>query len=213
VAAISAVGTGADSAASAAVTPAATTSLFADDFEAGTTANWSSGGNGTVTVSAAAAHAGSFGLRFTNTSGQSDVLVKTLSSAPTTSTTEFWVRVGSAGGFESIAQERDSTSGSVVWALLYDSGSQQFWFYPFNGSSATEIGTGAGSAPLNTWIKVDVKFTATTTGGASISLNGQTQAAWGVSGNFSTAKTPQRLQLWNDVVNSTDFDDVSVTTP
>jgi hypothetical protein len=213
VAAITAVGTGADSAASAAVTPSATTVAFSDGFESGSTSNWTNTGVGTVAVNAAGAHAGSFGLRFTNTAGQYDVLVNTLPSALSASTTSFWVRIGSAGGWQTIAQARNSTSSAVVWALLYDSASQQFYFYPFNGSSATEIGTGAGSAPVGSWIKVDIRYTATATGGAQISLNGQTQAAWSVSGNYAAANTLQRLQLWNDVVNTTDFDDVSVTTP
>ena len=141
------------------------------------------------------------------------MLVNTLSSALSASTTSFWVRVGSAGGWQTIAQARNSASTAVVWALLYDSAGQQFWFYPFNGSSATEISTGANSAPIGSWIKVDIRYTATATGGAQISLNGQTQAAWGVSGSFAAANTLQKLQLWNDVVNSTDFDDISVTTP
>ena len=44
-----------------------------------------------------------------------------------------------------IAQARNSASTAVVWALLYDSAGQQFWFYPYNGSSATEISNARGA--------------------------------------------------------------------
>ena len=37
--------------------------MFSDDFESGSASNWTNTGVGTVAVSAAAAHAGSYGLR------------------------------------------------------------------------------------------------------------------------------------------------------
>ena len=75
---------------------AATTTVFKDGFESGSLTNWSnSGGTGQETVTSAAAHTGSYGLRLSGASGQSEKAVKTLSVPLTDSTTEFWMRVDS----------------------------------------------------------------------------------------------------------------------
>ena len=123
------------------------------------------------------------------------------------------MRVGSSAGVQTVAQARDSGNGTQYRALLYDGGQHGFWFYPRIGASAVEIFTGQDTAAAGAWIKVEVRYTATSTGGAQLLLNGATQAGWGASGDLSSDGGYQRLQLWNDVANTTDFDDVQVATP
>ncbi len=221
VAAINGVGTGPASAPSRAVTPVAMgvspsypNVVFSDGFESGSLAQWAgNGGTGSATVVAAAAHAGSYGLRMSNTSGQYDVVPTTLSTPLVDSSVTFWVRVGSAAGVQSVAQARNQASNASEWAIMYDGNNQGFWFYPYQGATSTAIYTGNNSAPLNTWVQVEVRFTATTTGGAEILLNGQTQPGWSVAGDYSATNPLARLQLWDDVANTTDFDDVRIATP
>ncbi|MDQ6789500.1 MAG: hypothetical protein M3075_02370, partial [Candidatus Dormibacteraeota bacterium] len=45
---------------------------------------------------------------------------------------------------------------------------------------------------------------------ASLLVNGASQPAWSVSGDYSTTAPYQRLQLWDDVANASSFDDVAV---
>ena len=66
---------------------------------------------------------------------------------------------------------------------------------------------------MGTWITVELRFTGTATGGGQIWVNGVTQPAWTISGNFATTAPYQRLQLWNDALGTADFDDVVVGTP
>ena len=46
-----------------------------------------------------------------------------------------------------------------------------------------------------------MQYTATASGGAQLLLNGQTQAAWGVSGDFTRSTNLQKLQLWDDATD------------
>ncbi len=217
VAAINAIGTGPESVASSPVTPVASrysSVAFADGFESGSLSAWDgSPGTGSASAVAGAAHSGSYGLRLSNTSGQFGVVTKNLPSALTDSSVSFWVRFGSVGGVRMVAQARDQSSSSSMWGLLYDGSQHGFWFYPYRGSSSTEIFTGANTAPANTWVKVEVQYTATSTGGAQLYVNGQTKAAWSVSGDYTRSTNLQRLQLWNDAVDTSDFDDVTVAAP
>ena len=220
VAAINAVGTGPDSSASASVTPAAgqtsySNVVFSDGFESGSLSAWdgTGGGNGAVSVTAAGAHTGSFGARIANASGQSNLVVKTLAKPLTDSSISFWARIGSGGGFQTLAQARDQSGGVTMWSLLYDGAHQGLYFYPYNSAGAsTELSTGANSVPVNTWVQITVRYTGTATGGAQVYINGQTNSAWGVSGNYSQTANLQRLQLWNDATDTTSFDDVTVAT-
>ncbi len=196
----------------AAASTSYTNSIFADGFESGDLSKWNGNtGTGSATVNAAAAHAGGFGLHLSNQSGQFDSVLKVLPAPLDDSSTSFWVKIESAGGTQSLAQARDQSSAKARWALLYDSGHQGLWFYPFNNAGqSTEIFTGNNSAPLNTWFQVEVRYTATSSGGASLLVNGASQPAWSVSGDYSTTAPYQRLQLWDDVANASSFDDVAV---
>jgi N,N-dimethylformamidase beta subunit-like protein/fibronectin type III domain protein len=213
VAAKNKAGTGADSAASAAVTPVSrfNDAVFADGFETGATNAWNLAvGTGTISVTGAAAHAGSYGLRLHNDPGQYGVVVKTLGSAQADTLTSFWVRIGSTAGIQELAEARDQSSSQIMWGLFYDGNRRGFLFYPRSGTGSTEIFTGIGSAPTAAWIKVEIEYTATATGGARIHLNGATQPGWGVSGDYNRSANLQRLQLWNDGANDVDFDDITV---
>src|SRR5690349_24764297 len=66
--------------------------VFSDGFESGTLGSWANLGIGSTTVVAAAAHAGSDGLRFTNASGQYGIVQQSLSSPVSDSSTSFYVR-------------------------------------------------------------------------------------------------------------------------
>ncbi len=200
---------------SAATSSSYPTVVFSDGFESGTTSAWSApAGTGSTSVLAAAAHSGSYGLRMANSSGQYDILVKSLPSALVDSSVSFWVRVSAAAGVQEVAETRDGTSSQQMWGLLYDGSQHGFWFYPRNGAGqSSEIFTGNNSAPLGSWVKVEVQYTATSSGGVQLYLNGQTQSGWGLSGDYSRSSNLQRLQLWNDVGNTVDFDDVTVAAP
>jgi len=112
-----------------------------------------------------------------------------------------------------VAYGRDDSNSVTRWILYYDPASQSFTYYLFNGSGvSTGITTAAGSAPLGTWLTVELRYTGTPTGGGQIWVNDATQPTWTVSGDFSNAAPYRRLQLWNDVVGTTDVDDVTVST-
>ena len=190
------------------------TTIFSDGFESGDLSAWNGNvGNGTVTVTAAAAHSGSYGARLTNTSGQADVLLKTLDTPQADTSTTFWVRISGGTGFQTVAQARNQASNAYMWQLGYDPAHQQFDFFPYTATGSTEIDLGTNTAPADTWIKVEIRYTATATGGAQILLNDQTQSAWGVSGDYSRTDNYARLQLWNDTTSTTDFDDVTIAVP
>lgn len=219
VAAINQVGTGQDSAASTAVTPTATqttytSSVFADGFESGNLSAWDGpSGTGTASVTNAAAHSGAFGLQLTNDPSEYELLIKTFTSPVTDSSTTFWARVGTGGGIQELAEARDPNSSQTVWSVIYDPNQQGLYLYPFNGAgTSTEIFTGAGTVPTNTWFKVEVRYNADANGGAQLYLNGQTQSSWAVSGNYARSDNFQKLQLWNDSTTTTYFDDASVAT-
>src|SRR5690349_6349330 len=89
--------------------------VFADGFESGSTSAWSAAlGTGTATVSAAAAHADSFGLRLANGVGQYTLVPKTLPSAVTDSSTSFWMRTSATSGIVTVAQARDGSSAGQL---------------------------------------------------------------------------------------------------
>jgi peptidoglycan/xylan/chitin deacetylase (PgdA/CDA1 family) len=188
--------------------------VFSDGFESGSLSAWNGyAGTGTGTVVAAAAHGGSSGLRLNNAAGQFGLVTKALADPLVDSSTKFWVRLGSGTGLRVLAEARDGASSSTMWALLYDGGSHALWFYPFRGSSSTEIFTGANSVPANTWTQIEVQYAATATGGAALLINGQSQADWTVGGDYTRSTNLQRLQLWNDATDTSDFDDVAIATP
>ncbi len=188
--------------------------VFTDGFESGSLSAWNGyAGTGTGTVVAAAAHGGSNGLRLNNAAGQFGLVQKALADPLVDSSTRFWVRFGTGTGLRVLAEARDQASSATTWALLYDGGNHALWFYPFRGSSATEIFTGANSVPANTWTQIEVQYAATATGGAALYINGQTKTDWNVSGDYTRSTNLQRLQLWDDAADTTDFDDVTIATP
>ncbi len=192
-----------------------TSVVFSDGFESGSLTNWNGLlGNGSATVVASAAHTGASGLHVSNAAGQFQVLVKAFPAPMIDTSVSFWARVAAGGGVETIAQTRDDSSSQFMWGLAYDGTRQGLIFYPYRTGGSTEIFTGVNTAPAGTWFKVDVQYTATATGGgAQLYINDQTQAGWGVTGDYTRSANLQRLQLWNDGPNAVDFDDVSLAVP
>src|SRR5580765_198075 len=191
-----------------------TTQVFADGFESGSLLAWDGLlGNGSATVLPTAAHTGGFGLELSNAPQQFQVAVKALPSPLADSSTSFWVKIAAGTGFQMVAQARDSASSAHMWDLAYDGGQHTFYFFPYSATGSTEIATGAGTAPSDTWIHVEIQYTAPATGGARLYLNDQTQSSWGVAGDYTRSSNLARIQLWNDGPNTTDFDDVYVGTP
>ena len=220
VAATNSVGTGSNSAASAAVTPvpalAQYTSLaFSDGFESGNFSKWAggAGGTGTASVQTVAAHAGTYGARIATLDTQYAYFSTLLVSPLTDSLTTFWIRAGSGSRVATVAQARDNSSGLVMWSLDYDGTRHGFLFYPYKNSGSTEIFTGNNSAASGVWIKVQVEYKADAVGGgAQLYVNGATRNQWRVNGNYSRTANYQRLQLWNEGLANNDFDDVTVQT-
>src|SRR4029077_14161561 len=148
--------------------------VFSDGFESGTLNQWDSSiGTGSATVVAAAAHTGNFGARLTNaSSGQYTVLVKQLSTPLDDSYTRFGVRFTGTAGLTTVAYGRDGTSSAIRWILYYSPTTKSFNYYLFNGSgTSTAIMTSNGSAPLGTWLTVELRYSGTTTGGGQIWVN------------------------------------------
>jgi titin len=216
VAATNGAGTGADSALSATVVPTSSYihTAFSDGFETGSWTAWAEPiGTGTATVVPAAAHSGSFGLRFANATGNYAIIMKSLPLAQRDSSTGFWVRIGSAAGVQELADARDASASESMWALFYDGSRRGFLFYPRSATGATEIFTGANSVPVGSWAHVEIEYTATAAGGARLYVDGTTRPEWSVSGDYRRAADLQRVQLWNDGPNTVDFDDVVVAAP
>ena len=61
-------------------------------------------------------------------------------------------------------------------------------------------------------MKVEVQYNASATGGSRLYLNGLTQPTWGVTGNYARTANLAVVQLWNDAVGTTDFDDARIST-
>ncbi len=216
VAAQNTVGTGSQSAQSPAVTPGLGYGevVFADGFEAGNLTAWDGLlGNGTAAVLAGAAHTGNYGLRLTNASGQFQVAAKGLPSAMVDSSVSFWVRGAAGTGVETMAQARDGASSAHMWDLYYDATRHGVILDAYKNVGADEIFSGNNTVPANTWVKVEIQYTATATGGVRLLLNGATQSAWAATGNYTRSTNLQRLQLWNDGANQLEFDDVRVAGP
>ena len=215
VAATNSVGTGSPSTATPPLTPSVGYSelRFADGFESGDLVAWNGApGNGTTSVTGAAARQGNYGLRMVNTTGQYSFLVKALSSAIADSSSIFWVKLGSGSGLQMVAQARDTSSSANMWQLYYDWGRGGFVLYPFTNTGSTEIFTGVGTGTPGSWMKVEVQYNASATGGSRLYLNGLTQPTWGVTGNYARTANLAVVQLWNDAVGTTDFDDARVST-
>ena len=203
------------------------TVIFSDGFESGNLGNWSytnaNGvitnpppvlGTGAVQVAPTAAQTGTNGMRITNSAGQYALAVKILASPVVASSVKFSVRIANPVGLEFVAQTRDINSNITQWALYYDAGTHGFYLDVFRaGAGGTELYTGANSAPAGAWQNIEIQYDATATGGAQLYINGVTQPDWGVSGNYVTTSNMQRLQLWNDSTSTTDFDNVSISTP
>jgi Glycosyl hydrolases family 18 len=206
--------------AAAAVSANYTNVVFSDGFDSGNLSAWTGfTGNGSASVTPAAAYSGADGLQLSNTKNEYGAEVKQLSSPLTNSSTSFWVRVNSAASgysgtdLETIAEARDDASSSVLWQLVYDSSRQGLWFIPAEAQSEQEVFTGAGTVPLGQWNQVQVLYDAASNGGAEVLINGRTQPTWSLTGNYTRSDNLQRLQLWNDAATGTDFDSVVVATP
>ena len=203
------------------------TVIFTDGFESGNLSLWSYtnangvitnpppvSGTGAVAVAPAGAQTGTNGMRITNSAGQYALAVKILPSAVVSSSVKFSLRIANPVGLQFVAQTRDINSNATQWALYYDAGTHGFYLDVFHaGAGGTELFTGVNSAPAGVWNNIEVQYDATATGGAQLYINGLTQADWGVSGNYTTTVNMQRLQLWNDSTSTTDFDNVSISTP
>src|SRR4051794_5984636 len=197
------------------VSPSYPDTVFTDGLEAGNLSAWTQTvGNGTVAVTPLAAHTGGQGLRLSNALGQYSLETKSFSPALTDSSTQFWLRTTATSGFVEVAEARESNSSSRIWQLYYNAPTRGFYFYPYRQTTSTEIYTGTNSVPAaGTWVQVEIRYNASATGGAQIYINGATQAAWGVTGNYARTNNLAILQLWNDSGVTNDFDDVTVAKP
>ena len=146
----------------------------------------------------------------TSAAGQYALLVKRLPSSIDDSYTRFAIRFTGNGGLTTVAYGRDDSSSITRWILYYDPSVKGFIYYLFDGGgTSTGIATGPGSAPLGSWLTVELRYTGTASGGGQIWVNGVTQPTWSVSGNFANTAPYHRLQLWNDTVSASDFEFIS----
>ncbi len=93
---------------------------------------------------------------------------------------------------------------------MYDGTQHALTLYAYTATGSNQLSTTVNSVPANTWVQVEVQYTATATGGVRLYINGQTQPSWTVSGDYTRTTNLQRLQLWNDGPLTTDFDQVVV---
>ena len=217
VAATNSVGTGAPSAASAALTPGAGYSnvIFADGFESGDLTNWN-GIAGQRDLDGDRCRRACRHLRPADDEHRRAVLVhprSSLASSFADSSVSFWVRLNSGSGLQTLAEARDGSSSAHMWDLYYNWNTQSLILEAYRATGADEVTTGPGSVLPGGWVKLSVQYTATSTGGARLYVNDVTQPAWMTAGNYTRAANLQILQLWNDAVGSTDFDDVRIATP
>jgi hypothetical protein len=185
--------------------------VFADGFESGDLTAWTAtAGTGSAATENTVVHAGTYALSLSTATGQGVWLMKDLGQPLPSSSTSFYVRPTSAtAGF--VAWGRDATSAKARWGLYYDPTGHSFAYLVYDDAgTATELDSGAGTVPLDTWTKVELRYIGTTNGGAELLVNGVSKAS--VSGkNYSSASPYQRLQLANETAASTTyFDDVVV---
>ena len=168
-----------------------TTSVFSDGFESGSLIGWDGLlGNGSATVIPGAAHTGTFGLEMSNGPQQFQVAVKSFPSTYADSSTSFWVRLAAGSGFQMVAQARDSTSSAHMWDLAYDGGQTHLLLLSVQRDRQHGDRDGRRDGAGNTWIHVEIQYTATATGGARIYLNDQTQAGWARRGRLHALREP-----------------------
>jgi endoglucanase len=191
--------------------------VFSDGFESGDLRNWDSGtGSGSTTVNTSAAHSGVYGVQETNSQGQGSSLNKTLSDPAPDTTVDFWIYPTGSTGSQALAEARSSDGSLHLWGLLYDGANQRVNFFPYTNSGSTEIDTANGTVLRNQWNHIQVSYTEAAQangGGATLYINGATQASWSVSGDYSRPAGLGRVQLENDSTSTTNFDDVKITTP
>ncbi|HVF77924.1 MAG TPA: hypothetical protein VNA28_06480 [Solirubrobacteraceae bacterium] len=140
-------------------TIASTTTVFSDDFESGTLANWQvvTGGDGTAAVQTATVKTGTYAARFseTSTSGSLGHARRAFATALTdfTVTADFNVlQEGASGGNVPLLRLLDSSGARIVVAYRQNATGGQLWVT----QNGTRVNT-TGILPLGAWRNVELR--------------------------------------------------------
>ena len=172
--------------------PAYTSVVFSDGFESGNLSAWDGLlGNGTATVIAGAAQpapsASSFRMRRSSSR-------RSRRGCRRRSSTAHEVLDQGRGRHrvpDRRAGPRRRERGPHVGPRLRRRPSTRCRSTAYTATGSNQISTGANTVPANTWVQVEVQYTATASGGARIYVNGQTQAELGAStGDYTRSDEP-----------------------
>jgi Abnormal spindle-like microcephaly-assoc'd, ASPM-SPD-2-Hydin len=181
-----------------------------DGFESGNLSLWSTDGPGSATVQTTTTNSGSYALAMTNAANQYVIISRNLNGGAQAHTfTRLYFRVANASLSATMATATDAT-GNNLWAVVYDAGNHGLDVYFWNGSRTRfDFYSTANLITANTWYSLEIEINEATTGAGNVWLNGNLLG--GVTGNLSATSAVSKLFLWNDVANTTYFDDVIVS--
>jgi hypothetical protein len=192
---------------------------FAEDFEAGSLAQWNvlSSADSTVSLDSTVAHSGTTSVRVTNGSGdQASRLYADLAGgghAQTYTHFCFNISAGHTEGIE-IANGRAITDeyplGIRRWVITYNPVTQGLEGYFFNEAlDRLDLFAGSGQVSTGQWHCVELHLDEQVDGSAELWLDGAAVGA--VHGDLGTPSPYDRVYLWNQpAAGSVWFDDVRV---
>ena len=76
------------------------------------------------------------------------------------------MKVAAGNGSQTVAQARDNGSAAHMWDLMYDGTQHALTLYAYTATGSNQLTTTVNSVAANTWVQVEVQYTATATGGA-----------------------------------------------
>src|SRR6185437_3954375 len=188
------------------------TLYFNDGFETGDFSQWNlpnGDSNGQLSVQTTVKHSGAFAAAVNIASGQYAYLYTALSGGPQTQTfTRFYFQTTNVGTSTILAEGRNANGGET-WEVDYNGNRHGLDFYFWTSSgSVYSISSATQVIAANTWYSIEIEDNQTTAGKAEVWLNGSSIGA--VNADLSNPNPMARLLLFDQVVGTFYFDDVSV---
>jgi hypothetical protein len=188
------------------------TLYFNDGFETGDFSQWNlpnGDSNGQLSVQTTVKHSGAYAAAVNIASGQYAYLYTALSGGPQTQTfTRFYFQTTNVGTSTILAEGRNANGGET-WEVDYNGNRHGLDFYFWTSSgSVYSISSATQVIAANTWYSIEIEDNQTTAGKAEVWLNGASIGA--VDADLSNPNPMARLLLFDQVVGTFYFDDVSV---